>query len=286
MIAVTGASGQLGQKVIQSLLAKTDAQNILALVRNPEQLASFEAMGVQARIADYEKPETLKSALQGVEKLLLISSSAVGQRATQHQAVIDAAKAAEVQLLAYTSILKADTSPLMLAQEHKVTEEAIEASGIPSVILRNGWYTENYTQQIQGILEQGAVVGAAEQGIFSTASRQDYADAAVAVLISNENQAGKVYELAGDTGFTLEQFTVEVAKQSEQSITYSHLDESDFAQLLIDAAGLPEGFAKALADSEAQAAKGWLEDESQTLSQLIQRPTTTLAESVKTALVL
>lgn len=286
MIAVTGASGQLGQKVIQSLLAKTGAQNILALVRNPEQLASFEAMGVQARIADYEKPETLESALAGVEKLLLISSSAVGQRATQHQAVIDAAKAAEVQLLAYTSILKADTSPLMLAQEHKVTEAAIEASGMPSVILRNGWYTENYTQQIQGILEQGAVVGAADQGVFSTASRQDYADAAVAVLTSNEDQTGKVYELAGDTGFTLEQFSVEVAKQYEQSITYSHLDESDFAQLLIDAAGLPEGFAKALADSEAQAAKGWLEDESQTLSQLIQRPTTPLAESVKAALVL
>jgi len=278
MIAITGANGQLGQLVIKSLLQKTQASNIVALVRNPDNAQSLREQGIEVRKSDYNQPDTLTSALQGVDKLLLISGSEVGSRVSQHQAVINAAKDAGVKLFAYTSILKADSSPMMLAQEHKATETLITESGLPAVILRNGWYTENYTQSLQGVLQAGAVAGAAQQGKLFTAARKDYAEAA-AVVLTSENQAGKVYELAGDEGFTLAEYAAEISKQTDKDIPYADMSGDDFAKLLVQV-GLPEGFAGALADSEVQAAKGWLAEESKTLSQLIGRATTPLAESV------
>lgn len=278
MIAITGANGQLGQLVIKSLLQKTQASNIVALVRNPDNAQSLREQGIEVRKSDYNQPDTLTRALQGVDKLLLISGSEVGSRVSQHQAVINAAKDAGVKLFAYTSILKADSSPMMLAQEHKATETLITESGLPAVILRNGWYTENYTQSLQGVLQAGAVAGAAQQGKLFTAARKDYAEAA-AVVLTSENQAGKVYELAGDEGFTLAEYAAEISKQTDKDIPYADMSGDDFAKLLVQV-GLPEGFAGALADSEVQAAKGWLAEESKTLSQLIGRATTPLAESV------
>lgn len=282
MIAITGATGQLGQLVIESLLQKIDAANLVALVRNPDKARELEELGVEVREADYDRPETLGPALKGIDKLLLISGNQVGSRVPQHHAVIDAAKAAGVGLLAYTSLLKADTSPMLMAVEHKVTEVLIKESGIPAVILRNGWYTENYTQSIEGALHFGAVSGAAQDGRFHTAARKDYAEAA-AVVLTSENQAGKVYELAGDTGFTLTDFAAQVSMRSGQTIPYNDIGGEAFAQLLVDV-GLPQVFAEALADSEVQAAKGWLADESKTLSALIGRPTTPLAESISAVL--
>lgn len=283
MIAVTGANGQLGRLVINSLLTKVGAANIVALVRSPEKAQDLLDLGVQVRAADYNQPETLKSALEGIDKLLLISGSEVGNRVPQHKAVIDAAKNAGVSLLAYTSLLKADSSPMLLAQEHKVTEQDIIDSGLPAVILRNGWYTENYTQSLAGVLQAGVVAGAAEQGKLHTASRQDYADAAAEVLISDESQVGKVYELAGDQGFTLEQYAAEISAQSGKSIQYQNMSGQDLASLLTQV-GLPEGFAQALADSEVNAAKGWLVEESKSLSELIGRATTSLSDSIAAAL--
>lgn len=283
MIAVTGANGQLGRLVIKSLLTKTDANNIVALVRSPDNAEDLKKLGIEVRKADYNDPVTLGPALQGIDKLLLISSSEIGQRAAQHQAVIDAAKKAEIKLFAYTSLLKADTSPLALAQEHKVTEQAITSAGLPAVILRNGWYTENYTGSLDAVLNAGSIVGAAENGKLHTASRQDYAEAAAIVLTSDENQVGKVYELAGDQGFTLEQYATEISKQANQQIQYQALTGSEYAELLTNV-GLPEAMASLLADAEVNAAKGWLAEDSQTLSQLIGRPTTSLAESISLAL--
>lgn len=282
MIAVTGANGQLGQWVIKSLLTKTPAESIIALVRNPEKAASLKSMGVQVRKADYNEPDSLTQALIDVEKLLLISSSEVGQRVQQHAAVIDAAKAARVSLLVYTSILKADTSPLILAQEHKETEALLKASGLPVAILRNGWYTENYTESLAGVLQAGAVLGAAEEGRLYTASRQDYAEAA-AVVLTSPNQVGKIYELAGDKGFTLAEYAQEISKQTSKEIPYKNLAMNAFTELLIQV-GLPEGFAGAIADSEVHAANGWLAEDSQTLSRLIGRPTTPLSETITAAL--
>lgn len=282
MIAITGANGQLGQRVIQSLLTRTTANNILALVRNPDTAGALKAQGVQVRKADYNDPATLAAAFQGVDKLLLISGSEIGSRVPQHRAVIDAAVEAGVGLIAYTSILKADTSPLILAQEHKATEALIKASGLPAVILRNGWYTENYTQSIQGVLQAGVVAGAAAQGKLHTAARKDYAEAA-AVVLTSDQQAGKVYELAGDHGFTLADYAAEISRQTGRNIPFSAMTGADFEALLVQV-GLPAGLAAVLAETEVHAADGWLADTSGTLSALIGRPTTPVAETIAESL--
>tara|TARA_B100000586_G_C20099839_1_gene424330 strand:- start:110 stop:967 length:858 start_codon:yes stop_codon:yes gene_type:complete len=275
MIAVTGANGQLGQKVIQTLLNTEKANTIVALVRNPDNAHALKQLGVVVRQADYNNPETLKSAFEGVEKLLLISGTEFGKRFEQHKAVIDAAMAQNVSLIAYTSLLKADTSPLLLAQEHKQTEAYFKNVSAPFVFLRNGWYTENYTDNVDSVLQMGAVAGAAKQGVLSTASRQDYADAAVAVLLSSQNQTGKIYELAGDTGFTLMEYASTLSEITGEDIGFLDMDESAYREALIKA-GLPEGMAAALADSEHYAASGWLQDNSGNLSSLLGRPTATL----------
>ena len=282
MIAITGATGQLGRLVIQQLLKTVPAAQIVAAVRSPAKAADLVALGVKVRQADYAQPATLEAAFQGVDKLLLISSSEVGQRAPQHAAVIAAAQKAGVKLLAYTSILHADRSPLGLAAEHKATEAALRASGIPFVLLRNGWYTENYAASIPPALQYGAVLGSAQDGRIASAARADYAAAAAAVL-TREGQAGQVYELAGDSAYTLAEFAAEIARQSGKAVVYNDLPEAAYAAALVQA-GLPEGFAALLADSDVGASQGALFDDGRQLSVLIGRPTTPLASVVKEAL--
>lgn len=283
MIAITGANGQLGQLVIQALLKQVNASELVALVRSPDKAQNLKALGVEVRLADYNQPDTLSRALKGVDKLLLISGSEIGQRVPQHQAVITAAKEAGVNLLAYTSLLKADTSPLILASEHKVTEQAIKDSGLNFVILRNGWYNENYSENLQGVLQSNVVAGAAQDGKFSTAARSDYAQAAANVLISPETHLGKIYELAGDNAFSLQEYAQIVAKQTQKGIEFVSLSAEDFSQALVSH-GLPQGFADVLADSDLHARDGWLLDDNKALSKLIGRATTSIAQSVEAAL--
>jgi NAD(P)H dehydrogenase (quinone) len=282
MIAITGATGQLGRLVIENLLKKGPAAEIVAAVRSPDKAADLKVAGIQVRHADYSRPETLASAFAGVDKLLLISSSEIGQRAPQHRAVIEAAKQAGVKLIAYTSILRADTSPLGLAEEHRQTEAALRASGIPFVLLRNGWYTENYAASVPAALAHGVMLGSAGDGRIASAARADYAEAAAAVLMA-EGQAGKVYELAGDTSYTLAEFAAEIARQSGKPIGYKNMPEGDFKAALLGA-GLPEGLAGLLADSDTGASKGALFDESRQLSGLIGHATTPLSKVVGAAL--
>lgn len=282
MIAVTGATGQLGRFVIQSLLQKVPAAEVVALARNVDKAQDLAALGVQVRQADYDQPATLDAALAGVDKLLLISSSEVGRRIPQHRAVIEAARHAGVELLAYTSLLHADRSPLGLAPEHLETESLLRESGVPHVLLRNGWYSENYTASVPTALAHGALFGCAQEGRIASAERADYAEAAAAVLTS-ENQAGRIYELAGDAAYTLTELAAEIAHQSGQNVVYTDLPEADFKAALL-AAGLPEGIAALLENSDAGAANGALFDESRHLSQLIGRPTTPIATTVAKAL--
>ena len=282
MIAITGASGQLGQLVIEDLLKTVAAEQLVAIVRNPTKVSQFSERGVQVRAASYEDKTALVQALDGVEKLLLISSSEVGQRAIQHRNVIEAAKEAGVKLIAYTSLLHADSSPLALADEHVATEKMLQQSGIPFVLLRNGWYTENYLASIPPALQHGVFIGSAGDGKIASATRADYA-AAAAKVITLENQAGKVYELAGDSGWTLSELTEELTKQSGTTVAYQNLPEVDFKAALLGA-GLPEGLAELLANSDIGASKGGLFNDSRQLSQLIGRPTTSLEESVRAAL--
>ena len=282
MIAITGATGQLGQLVIEELLKTVPASQIVAIVRNPAKADALSQRGMVVRQADYTDQAAFTTALNGVDKLLLISSSEVGQRAAQHQNVINAAKAAGVKLIAYTSLLHADTSPLGLHVEHVETEKALAESGVPYTLLRNGWYTENYIASVPPALEHGVFIGAAGEGKIASATRADYA-AAAAKVISEEGHAGKVYELAGDSAWTLSELTAELSRLSGKPVAYQNLSEADFAAAL-KGAGLPAGLADMLADSDTGASKGGLFDDSRTLSKLIGRPTTPLAESVKAIL--
>lgn len=282
MIAITGATGQLGQRVIENLLKTVPARQIVAIVRNPAKADALSKQGITVRQADYTDQTAFTAALNGVEKLLLISSSEVGQREPQHKNVINAAKAAGVKFIAYTSLLHADKSPLGLADEHVATEKALADSGIPFALLRNGWYTENYLASAPPAIEHGVFIGAAGDGKIAAATRADYA-AAAAKVISEDGHAGKVYELAGDSAWTLSELAAELSKQSGKPVVYQNLSEADFAAAL-KGVGLPAGLADMLADSDTGASKGGLFDDSHTLSKLIGRATTPLAESVKTIL--
>ena len=282
MIVVTGASGQLGRLVIDSLLTRIPADQIVAAVRNPERVADLAALGVQVRQADYNQPATLVSAFAGADKALLISSSEIGQRVAQHAAVIAAAQQAKVKLLAYTSLLHADRSPLGLAAEHQQTEALLRDSGLPVVLLRNGWYTENYLASIPAALVHGVLLGSAGEGRIASATRADYAEAAATVL-TRDAQAGRVYELAGDQAYTLSELSAELSRQSGQPVRYQDLPAAEFQAALL-AAGLPAEVASLLADSDSGASRGGLFDDGRQLSSLLGRPTTSLTEAVAEAL--
>ncbi|WP_333972367.1 SDR family oxidoreductase [Sphingobium aromaticiconvertens] len=283
MLAITGATGQLGRLVIAALLRTVPAGEIAALVRDVDKASDLAAKGVVVREADYNRPETLGPALAGVDKLLLISGNEVGHRVPQHKAVIDAAKTAGVKLIAYTSALHADTSPLGLAEEHRQTEALLRESALPTVLLRNSWYTENYTASIPAALQHGVMIGSAGVARIASATRADFANATAAVLVAPEDQAGRVYELAGDEAYTLAEFADELSRQTGKTITFQNLSEADYKAALVGA-GLPEAVAAMLAQSDAAAGQGALFDDSHDLGRLIGRPTTPLKDAIAAAL--
>jgi len=278
-IGVTGATGQLGHLVVGKLKEKVSAESIVALVRSPEKAAE---LGVEARAFDYSKPESLAASLAGIDKLLLISSNEIGQRLTQHLAVIAAAKQAGVKHVFYTSILHADTSSLGLAGEHLATEVALKESGLTYTILRNGWYTENYTGSAKGAIGAGAFIGCAGDGKIASAARADFAEAA-AVVLAGEGSENKTYELAGDTAYTLAELAAEISRQTGKTIPYNNLTETQYADIL-KSFGLPAGLAEMLADSDTGASKGGLFDDAKQLSALLGRPTTPLAKVLAEAI--
>lgn len=278
---VAGATGQLGQLVLGELLSMVVAENVVAIGRDPGKLAGFAEKGVVLRAADYDAPETLGPALAGVDRLLLISGSALGERPRQHAAVIEAAKASGVAFIAYTSILNAPTTPIRLGAEHKATEEILAASGIEHDLLRNGWYNENYFAAIEQQIAAGVITGAQGEGRISSASRADLAAGAAHVLV--HGKGGDIYNLAGDESWTMAEFAAEVSRQSGREVRYENMGEAELAASLI-AAGLPEHYAPVFANSAFSTSLGALEDNSRTLSRLISRPTTPIAATIATML--
>ena len=274
-VAITGATGQLGRLAIADLVARGEAP--IALARSPGKAAD---LGVEVRAFDYGAPDG--AALAGVEVLVLFSSSEFEDRVGQHKRVIAAAREAGVGRVVYTSILKGEASPMLLAQDHIATEAALRASGLGYTILRNGWYFENLPGSSGPALAQGAVIGSAGDGRFSAAARADFAQA-IAVVARGAGHEGAVYELAGDQAFTMAEFAAELGRQVGKPMRYDSLPEATYAGILTSI-GLPAGYASVLADSDAQAAKGALQEESRTLSRLIGRPTTSLAEAIAAAL--
>jgi NAD(P)H dehydrogenase (quinone) len=276
-IVVTGATGHLGRLAIESLLAKgVPASDIVGLGRQVDKIAD---LGVTVRHVDYDDLESLKAAFAGADKLLFISGSEVGKRIPQHTNIVAAAKDAGVGLVAYTSIVKADTSPLQLAGEHLATERLLAESGLPVALLRNSWYIENYS--VEQALANG-LFGAAGDGRISAATRADYAEAAASVLVSDEDQAGRVYELGGEA-FTMAELAAEIAKQSGKDVTYTDLPSEKYTELLVGV-GLPEAFAGVLADSDRGAAAGGLYVPATDLEALLGRPVTPLSTAIAAAL--
>ncbi|MFF3438346.1 NAD(P)H-binding protein [Streptosporangium sp. NPDC002721] len=278
MIVVTGATGRLGRLVVDGLLESVPADRIAAAVRNPGKAADLAARGVEIREADYERPETLERAFAPGDTVLLISGDAVGRRLGQHRAVVDAARAAGVARIVYTSVLHADTTPLALAADHRGTEEHIRASGIPFTFLRNGWYTEVYAASVLRGVEHGVILGAAGDGRVASASRADYAAAAVAALTGKED-GDRVYELSGDTAWSLPDLAAETSALSGRPVVYRNLPHADYRQALLDA-GLPEPAATLFAGIDLDIAEGALSPTPGELGALIGRPTTPLRESV------
>lgn len=278
-IGITGATGQLGKLIVEQLKTKVGKDKIIALVRNVEKA---EELGVESRFFDYNDAGSLPAQLMGVDRLLLISANEIGQRVRQHCNVIEAAKKAGVEWIVYTSLLHADTTSINLAGEHLETEEAIKSSGLDYTILRNGWYTENYSNSIGGALAGGAFIGSAGAGKISLAPRVDYAQAA-ATVVADDRFKGEVFELAGDNAYTLSDLAAEISRQSAREIPYKNLPEAEYAKIL-ESFNIPKDFAQAIASWDVSVSKGDLFDDSRQLSKIIGRPTTPLAESVRLAL--
>ncbi|WP_330331973.1 SDR family oxidoreductase [Streptomyces sp. NBC_00536] len=281
-IVVTGATGALGRLVLEDLLATVPASEIAAVVRNKEKAADLAERGIEVRVADYSDPASLDGVFRAGDRVLMISGSEVGHRVPQHTAVIEAAKAAGVAQLAYTGILGGPEADFDLAAEHRVTEQLILDSGLPHTFLRNGWYHENYTAQLGNVLEHGAVVSSAGEGRIASAARADYAAAAAAV-VSGEGHLNRVYELSGDTAWSLAEYAAEVAAQSGREITYASVPADAHLDVLTGA-GVPAAFAAILVDVDAAIARGRLAGTSGDLARLIGRPTTPIAAAIAAAL--
>lgn len=280
-LVITGATGELGRLVVSSLLSKgVPADRVVALGRNEERLAELAALGVTTRPVDYTDTAALTDALAGADRVLLISGNEVGQRVAQHQNVIDAAKAAEVELLAYTSIANADTSGIVLAREHSATEQAITASGLPHAFLRNSWYVENYAGQLATYLEHGTVLGSAGDGRVSAATRPDFAEAAAAVLLLEQPKS--VYELGG-ADFSLKELADTVSEVTGKEVTYTDVPAEELTKALVGA-GLPEQYAAILADGDLGLGRGELSVDPADLADLLGRPATPLADALRAAL--
>lgn len=283
MYAVTGATGQFGRLAIASLLHRVDASQIVALARDPAKAQDLERLGVTVRAFDYDVPDRLSASLEGVTRLLLVSSDALDRRIAQHKAVIDAAVRAAIELIAYTSIIHADTNPISLAESHRETERMIAASGLSHAILRNSWYIENYLIGAEAAIEHGVLLGSTGNGPISAATRADYAEAA-ALILTGAPGPDRVYELAGDEAFTLSDVAQVLGEAAGRTVQYQNLPEAEYRKALIGA-GVSAVLAAALAEYSANAADGILADRSRTLSGLIGRPTETMRDTILRALV-
>lgn len=279
VIGISGATGKLGELIVRKLLEQHPDIPVVALVRDLDKAAPLAALGAELRAFDYDAPETLAPALAGIDKLLLISGNAVGERERQHGAVIKAAREAGVRLLAYTSVLRASETALPIAAEHKATEAILKGAGVPYVLLRHGWYCENYLFRLEAAIASGTLPTCAGDGLISAAPREDFAQAAAAILTSPDDQAGKVYELAGSTSFTFADLAAEAERHSGRPVSCVQLSKPEFEAALV-AIGTSAFVAGLIAKSDNGAREGGLYEESRTLERLIGRPTTPMSQVI------
>lgn len=281
---ITGANGQLGRLVVAALAQRVAPESIVAIVRRPEAAQQLFPAGVVVRHGDYAQPATLNTALAGVDRLLFIASNAIGQRDQQHQNVIAAAQRSGAKRIIYTSTVNADSALYGLAQEHRQTEADLRNSGMPFIVLRNSYYMENHTSTIPIALQHGAIIGASGEGRISAAPRRDYAEAAVASLLDDAEHTHTIYELGGDEAYTMAEFAAELSRQTGRQIPFVNMPAEQYAAALVGA-GLPQFLAEVLAETDLATQQGALFNDSRTLSRLIGRPTTPLADVIHEVLV-
>ncbi|RFA06960.1 NAD(P)-dependent oxidoreductase [Subtercola boreus] len=280
-IVVTGATGHLGRLALTHLLARgVAASDIVAAGRNPEKVDALKSLGVRTAVIDFADPATLAAAFEGADTLLLVSGSDLGGRVEQHRNAIDAAKTAGISRIVYTSAPRADSTDLILAPEHKATEEYLRASGVPFTILRNNWYTENYASTLAQVAGTGVYAASTGEGRVASASREDYAEAA-AVVLTTDGHEGAVYELSGDTAWNGSDFAATLSEVLGRAVAFEPLTP-DAHTAALRAAGLDDGTVGFVVGLDANIATGALDKSSDDLSALIGRPTTPVADTLRT----
>lgn len=282
--AVTGATGPFGRLAVDTLLRRgVPARSVFALVRDPAKVDDLVALGVGIREGDYDRPETLESALEGIERLLIVSGNEAGRRTDQHGAVIRAADAADVGYIVYTSILRADDTDLARAPEHAATETMLRESGLPFAVARNSFYTEVYTGRIGEYVARGEIVGAAADGRIAAATRADFAEAAVALLTGDMIDQGGVHELGGPS-FTMAELAATITEVTGTPVRYRDLPGDELTRTLT-AAGLSAEDAGFVASLDLAIARGELDASPDALTALLGRAPTPLADAVRAATV-
>jgi NAD(P)H dehydrogenase (quinone) len=276
-IAVTAATGHLGPLVIDELLQRVPAEQVVAVARNAEKAQPIAAMGVDVRVAAYEDPAALEAALQGVDRLLLISGSEVGKRVPQHTNVVNAAKAAGVSFIGYTSAPKASDTDLILAPEHKATEEVVQASGIPYSIMRNNWYMENYGQTVDAAKQTGEIISSSNGGRIAAVTRSELA-AGHATVLTSDGHENTIYEFGADEAWTWDEFAAVLSDVLGRPVTHRNVSTEEHIAALT-AAGMPAETAGFFAALDANIAGGAL-DVTPDLSRILGRPTTPLRENL------
>lgn len=277
--AITGATGGLGRRVVESLLERgVRADEIVAGGRDAARLAELDALGVRTATVDYDQPSTIAAALAGVDSVLLVSGNEPGARVAQHAAVIDAAVAAGVSRFAYTSILRADTTTNVLAPDHVATEALIASSGLTATILRNGWYSDGYVARVRDGIRDGRIPAAAGDGTVASAPRDEFGEAAAAALL-DPAAAGRVFELCGDDDWGFDDLAAIASLHAGTAVVYDALTPEARHAQLIDA-GVAEALAGFLVRLETDIADGVLAGGPRDLSALLGRATTPIAQTV------
>ena len=281
-IVVTGASGKLGKLVLKELLA-AGAADILATTRTPENLAEFASQGVDVRQADFKNPASLEDAFKGGTRLLLISTTDVGSRVPQHGAAIDAAKAAGVEHVIYTSWPDPQHSVAAVSPDHAATEDLVLKSGLKFTFLGNYLYSETLMFGLPKALETGKLFGAAGDGRAAYVTRQDCAYAAAGVLNNAVRYENKRLGISGPVAYTRSEIAQLASGITGKPLVYVDLPAEDFGKALVGA-GMPEGFAKLFVSFELAIKAGELEAVTQDVSEVSGHTPASLSDFLKSAL--
>ena len=282
-IVITGASGHLGRGVVEEALQRVDAADLILVTRHPDALAEDAERGAQVRHGDFTDPAGLGEAFAGGERLLLISSSVIGpERVAQHHTAIDAAVAAGVRFIAYTSIVNpSDENPAAVAPDHKATEDKLRSSGVEWAFLRNSIYADLEADNLAAAQATGTLVTNAGNGRIAYLARADAAAAAAAVIMGSGHE-GKAYDITGPELLDADDRAAVFAAIAGTPVEVVHVDDEAYAAGLAEATGLPIEAGRLYASFGRAAREGRLDASSDALERLTGRRGTSLRALLET----